>query len=477
MITDRYYGLIRFHFLLKLAGTLLIFWLIVWALHFTVYGMDLLPGNYAWVGFLVPAAAVLEISVREKRLRYLGGLSRAQIWSVTQREILFALVAIFGVIVMSKDGTLSRAFLAIFFALFSLWATWMNHVGYRKLHRALYARPKKDSEGGIADSLANTVVLAPAREIERDSAAEMVDTVPGAELLGYVTYGAGAISMAPSYPILGNFENLREICHSCHARLLLALGLQEQPDMVRSLQALCDSLGMRLIWVDDKQDQFDGNLDSRRDGSRLFLTNWREPLEDPTNRFIKRTIDIGISGLVSALILPPLCVGVKMIQLCFSPGPLFYKQKRTGRDGEVFDVLKFRTMHVNDTPGKQAVVGDSRIYRGGLFLRRSSLDEMPQFWNVLVGKMSVVGPRPHYIEHDAEFAKLVANYPIRQFTKPGITGLAQVKGCRGETDTPNKVRQRVRWDHFYLRHWSLRMDVCILCDTALQVIFPPRSAR
>ncbi|MCB1090673.1 MAG: sugar transferase, partial [Verrucomicrobiae bacterium] len=160
-----------------------------------------------------------------------------------------------------------------------------------------------------------------------------------------------------------------------------------------------------------------------------------------------------------------------------SPGPLFYRQKRTGRNGEIFEVYKFRTMHVNDTPGAQAKVGDPRIFPGGRFLRKSSLDEIPQFINVLLGEMSVVGPRPHFVDHDSQFAEIVHDYSVRHFAKPGVTGLAQVKGCRGETDTHLKVRQRVRLDHFYLRNWSLLMDVCIVCDTAIQVIFPPKSAR
>lgn len=476
MISNRYYGLIRLHYLLKMLGSLCLFWGIVWALHLGVYGTELTPRNYAWVSIIVPAAAVVEFLAREERLRSLGGLSREKVWSITQREILFALVAIFGVIVMSKDDRLSRLCLGIFLGTYSIWVTWMNFAGYRLLHRTLYAKPRR-ADGSPSGHHANTVVLASPREIERDTVFHMTSSLPGAEVLGYVTYGGGTVVAAPTYPVLGDFANLREICRSGRARLLLALGLESQPDLIRSLQKLCDSLGMRLIWVDDKENHFDGNLDSHRSGSRLLLTNWREPLEDPMNRLIKRTGDLVISGLVSFTVLPALCLFVKVLQLLHSPGPLFYKQHRTGRDGEVFEVLKFRTMHVNDTPGKQAVVGDSRIYRGGAFLRKSSLDEMPQFWNVLVGQMSVVGPRPHFVDHDVQFADLVEDYPVRQFTKPGITGLAQVKGCRGETDTPMRVRHRVRLDHFYLRHWSPLMDFCILCDTAMQVVFPPRSAR
>lgn len=468
MISDRYHGTIRLHFLLKLSGSIALFWGIVWILHLTVYRSALLPANYVWVSLLVPAAAMLEFSFRESRLRSLSGLSRAQIWSLTQREILFALVAIFGVIVMSKDDRLSRAFLALFFGIYSGWVSWMNLVGHRKLVRHLFRRSR---------SPANTLVLAPPREIERDGALHMTHALPGAEVLGYVTYGGGGVATMPTYPVLGDFANLRDICRACRAKLLLALGLDDQPDLIRSLQQLCDSLGMRLIWVDDKEEHFSGNLDTHQAGSRLFLTNWREPLEDPTNRFLKRTFDLAVAGLVALTILPPLCLSVWVLHRCASPGPLFYRQRRTGRHGEIFEVYKFRSMHVNATPGAQARKGDPRIFPGGGFLRRSSLDEMPQFLNVLRGEMSVVGPRPHFVDHDVAFAGIVDDYPVRHFAKPGITGLAQVKGCRGETDTPAKVRQRVRFDHFYLRRWSLLLDVCIVCDTAWQVLFPPSSAR
>ncbi len=471
MISHRYRGLIKLHFLLKQLGGLVLFWLIVWLLHLVVYRSDLLPANYVWVSFLVPAAAVFEVLVREERFRSLGGLSRAQIWSLTQREILFALVAIFGVIVMSKDDRLSRVFLASFFCGYALWISWMNQVGHRLLHNILYRRSKQGT------SHTSTVVLAPPREIEQDSALRMTGTLPGADFLGYVNYGPGHVAAAPSFPVLGEFGNLREICRQCHARLLLALGLEDQPDLVRNLQQLCDSLGMRLIWVDDKRSRFKGNFDTHRSGSQLFLTNWQEPLEDPIHRLLKRSFDLVFSFGVVVTVLPLLCLGVKTLQLLFSPGPLFYRQKRTGRNGEVFEVFKFRTMHLNDTPAAQAKKGDPRIYPGAAFLRKASLDEFPQFLNVLTGDMSVVGPRPHFIDHDLSFAEIVRDYPVRHFAKPGITGLAQVRGCRGETDTSLKVRHRVRYDHFYLRHWSLLMDVCIISDTVLQVVFPPRNAR
>lgn len=468
MISDRYHGFIRLHFFLKLAGGMILFWLLVWALHLVYYRAELLPANYLWVSILLPAAAIFELSIRDRRHRSMSGLTRAQVWSVTQREILFTLVVIFGVIVMCKDDRLSRAFLAAFFLIYSSWIAWMNLVGHRLMHRRLYRRSSQTP---------NTLVLATPREIERDGAADMGSTVPGAEVLGYVSYGGVKVGGMPSYPVLGDFNDIREICRSCRAKLILALGLEPRPDLIRSLQQLCDSLGMRLIWVDEREHLFPGNLDAHQSGSRVFLTNWREPLEDPVSRVIKRTFDFLFSLAVCVFVLPPLVCSVWILHRIFSPGPLFYRQQRTGRQGEIFEVYKFRTMHVNATPGLQARKGDPRIFPGGSFLRKSSLDEMPQFLNVLRGEMSVVGPRPHFVDHDEQFAEIVDDYSVRHFAKPGITGLAQVKGCRGETDTPAKVRQRVRLDHFYLRRWSILLDVCIVFDTVFQIIFPPKSAR
>lgn len=469
MISSRYHGLIRLHAVIKVVGGLTLFWGVVWSFHLLLYGDDLLPENYLLVSLLIPMAAGTELWAREKKRRSLCGMHRSQIGAITQREILYVLVAILGVIVMSKDPSLSRLFLATFVFLYSMWIAWMNQVGHKLLHRRLFLSNSKGH--------ANTVVVAPPREVERGTAMQMTSDLPGANFVGHVSYGGAVAATWPGFPLLGSFDNLKEICRSANARILLALGLDDRPDMVKTLQDICDSLGMRLIWVEDKATKFKGRLDSHQSGSRLLFTNWHEPLEDPINRALKRSFDTILSGLVTLTILPLLCAFVWILHRIYSPGPLFYLQPRTGRNGEVFQMYKFRSMHMNDTPGKQAVDGDPRIFPGGNFLRKTSLDEMPQFLNVLRGEMSVVGPRPHFVDHDEQFAGIISDYPIRQFAKPGITGLAQVKGCRGETKEERQVRQRVRFDHFYLRHWSLMLDVCIVCDTASQVIFPPSSAK
>ena len=470
MISSRYYGSIKLHFLFKLLGGFALFWFLVWALHLAVYGDRLEPSKYVLVSLLVPVAAMLEFSIRDKQGRSLSGLPRNRIWTQSQREILFVLVAIFGIIVMSKDSDISRVFLSSFAILYAFWISWMNHFGHPMLQRMLFRTSQKGR--------ANAVVLANAGQIQNDGAMAMTGTFPGADFLGCVPFGepSPALSASTTLPILGDFKNLREICENYKVRLLVTLGLEEKSELVRSLQELCDSMGMRLVWSDDKRGLFRGKIDSHLSGSHLFLTNWSEPLEDPINRFIKRSFDLFFAGAVSLIIIPPLCAFVWILHRLFSRGPLFYSQPRTGRNGEIFQILKFRTMHLNDCPGLQASKGDPRIFPGAGLLRKTSLDEMPQFLNVLRGEMSVVGPRPHYVDHDRQFAEYIDDYPVRHFAKPGITGLAQAKGRRGEIGDPMKIKQRIVFDHFYLRNWSVLLDICIICETARQVIFPPKTA-
>lgn len=143
---------------------------------------------------------------------------------------------------------------------------------------------------------------------------------------------------------------------------------------------------------------------------------------------------------------------------------------------ETFNIIKFRTMHVNATPGKQASNGDKRIFSFGKFLRKSSLDEIPQFINVLIGDMSVNGPRPFMIEHDHQFEKMYSNYWKRHSVKPGITGLAQSKGLRGEVTTTNDIKERTKYDLLYIRKWHFLMEFSLVWNTFIQVIRPPKSA-
>ena len=180
----------------------------------------------------------------------------------------------------------------------------------------------------------------------------------------------------------------------------------------------------------------------------------------------KRLFDIAFA-LLALLLLGPLLLAVALWVRLDSPGPVFFRQQRVGRTGQLFDIYKFRTMQTGaEAMGPQITVGeDARITHAGAWLRRSKVDELPQFINVLQGRMSIVGPRPHAVAHNETYRKLIKGYMVRHKVRPGITGWAQVNGCRGETETLDKMKRRVDYDLEYLRKWSFLMDVRIILRT------------
>ena len=201
----------------------------------------------------------------------------------------------------------------------------------------------------------------------------------------------------------------------------------------------------------------------------------REPL-DRGQRFIKRFGDIFLAALVLACLAPffgAVAVAIKWD----SSGPVFFRQTRNGYRGKPFRIFKFRSMHVQeDGPNiRQACRGDARTTRVGRFLRKTSIDELPQLLNVLIGQMSLVGPRPHAQAHDEIYGKTIENYEVRQHVKPGITGWAQVNGLRGETATLDLMYRRIEYDLWYAVHASLLLDAEILVRTIFEV-FRQRNA-
>ena len=186
-------------------------------------------------------------------------------------------------------------------------------------------------------------------------------------------------------------------------------------------------------------------------------------LSDQFNLKVKRAFDLIFSSLFILFIMPWLFPIIALLIRIDSKGPIIYKQLRHGRGNKTFRCYKFRTMIKNqESDTRQASRNDARVTRIGRFLRKSSLDEIPQFFNVLMGDMSVVGPRPHAVAHNEEYRKLVTYYMLRHKVLPGITGWAQVNGWRGETDTLDKMEKRVEFDLAYIRNWTLWWDVKIV---------------
>jgi putative colanic acid biosynthesis UDP-glucose lipid carrier transferase len=186
---------------------------------------------------------------------------------------------------------------------------------------------------------------------------------------------------------------------------------------------------------------------------------------------LKRAIDIILASAILVLI-APLMLAIALAVKLSSPGPVLFKQRRYGLDGREIFVYKFRSMSTLEDGGvvTQATRGDPRVTTLGAMLRKYSLDELPQFINVLQGRMSVVGPRPHAVAHNEMHRKLIRSYMVRHKVRPGITGLAQVNGLRGETDTLDKMRARVEYDLAYLRNWSLLLDLKIVLMTVVVVL-------
>jgi exopolysaccharide biosynthesis polyprenyl glycosylphosphotransferase len=207
------------------------------------------------------------------------------------------------------------------------------------------------------------------------------------------------------------------------------------------------------------------------------LRSHDESLSTMENRIKKRIVDLVISTFVIVFILSWLIPIIGLIIKIQSPGPIFFKQPRSGRNNQTFDCYKFRSMVVNtESNAKQAVKGDKRITAIGQFLRKTNLDEFPQFINVFLGQMSVVGPRPHMLAHTEHYSQLIQHYMVRHFVKPGITGWAQVNGCRGETKDPGAMAKRVEYDLDYMNNWSAMLDFKIVCMTVLNMLQGEKNA-
>lgn len=208
-----------------------------------------------------------------------------------------------------------------------------------------------------------------------------------------------------------------------------------------------------------------------------LLTIRKEPLQEIYNRALKRLFDLVFSLLVLCTVFPVLYVVVGILIKRSSPGPVFFKQKRTGLYGHDFECYKFRTMRVNNQADTmQAVKDDPRKTKIGDFLRRTNLDEFPQFINVFKGDMSVVGPRPHMLKHTEQYSALIDKYMVRHLVKPGVTGWAQVTGYRGETKTLEQMEGRVKRDVWYIENWTFLLDLKIIVVTLVNMFKGDKNA-
>ncbi|MDD4777204.1 MAG: exopolysaccharide biosynthesis polyprenyl glycosylphosphotransferase [Fermentimonas sp.] len=286
----------------------------------------------------------------------------------------------------------------------------------------------------------------------------------GFRLAGYIS-DHDSVS---EYATLGTLSELPTVSEQYKINMLFVTDPRYfTKDKTKELLALCNETGIRVRYI--LMEGYWNKSFQRKVQSASYFEMFNPnkiPLDDLTQRFSKRLFDILFSAGVILFVFSWLFPIVGLLIKLNSKGPVFFKQQRTGINNKTFNCFKFRTMTVNsESDSKQAQVNDARITTIGNFLRRTNIDELPQFINVLLGNMSVVGPRPHMLKHTEQYSALIQHYKVRHFVKPGITGWAQVNGYRGLTDKLWKMEKRVEYDMEYLENWNFLWDIKIIFMT------------
>jgi exopolysaccharide biosynthesis polyprenyl glycosylphosphotransferase len=386
-------------------------------------------------------------------------------------QVALVAMLLFAMMFATQDHSISRLFLGEFLVLNWAALVILNAWVPRRLARFVFQKGHR---------LPTVFIGKPG------SFAKVREWIVNKEFLGIHAVGLLSPESPPSDPAtllvpwLGTFSDLPAVLESRPVGQVIMLELPTSDAEAAAVIEACRNRGCRLLIHSDIEERYSEPLVPITEEGRHFYTLQEEPLEDPFNRILKRSYDIAISLPVVVLVLPWLCCWVAVMQRLQAPGPLFHARERRGKLGAVFCMLKFRSMFAapSDAAAEsmQAITEDQRIFKFGQFMRRRSLDEFPQFWNVLVGDMSIVGPRPYMPLLDEEFRQQAHGYRIRNLVKPGITGLSQSLGYRGAVLEEEMVRRRVYWDVYYISHWSVWLDMQITARTLWQVIEPPETA-
>jgi len=302
----------------------------------------------------------------------------------------------------------------------------------------------------------------------------------GFNVLGY--YGDNEIEIPESMPGVPKLGTLKELIDNNDG---LTLGddmyvclSRRDSDVVRKISKLCDDHVIRFYYVPVSVESMGLSLKRELLEDVEVFATYENPLTNPANMAVKRVFDIIMSLIALLIILPFLPFIALGIKIQSPKGSVFFKQPRHGLDGKKFYCYKFRSMHPNkdESGSKQATKDDPRKFPFGNFMRKTSVDELPQFWNVLKGDMSIVGPRPHPVVLNEKYKELVDKYMARHFVKPGVTGWAQVTGFRGETEELWQMEGRVKRDIWYIENWSFWLDIRILWMTIKQIIMHDEQA-
>src|SRR5205823_5474884 len=432
MLTQRSEGLRRLLLICQIWITAGLFWLGVWVMvKFYSPSGELTWRRYSIYCVLLVLGLTLEYLGRDSSRDYPLQTDLLREHRVSLQQAIVSIGTLVIYLIATKDGFISRGFLFNVVPCFYLALLFSHH----------YLQPKFEI---------------------------------GLQTAGFIWQSTA--EQASDLPILGQPEDFDRIVRDCGATQAILLEFP-RTESDRAIIDACDELGVRLIILSDLEETLRHPVVHFEDGGFRFMALREEPLENPLNRFVKRAIDIVVSAFVLIVVFPVVSIIIWITQRLQSPGPLFHKQVRAGIQNRRFTIYKFRMMRPGDEQiAHQARGRDDRIYPLRRFFRKFSIDEIPQFWNVLRGEMSIVGPRPHLLEHNAEFAKLMAGYHVRAFVKPGITGLAQVRGFRGEARDNSDIQNRVACDLEYLENWNLSLEIGIILRTVAQLFLPPQTA-
>jgi len=468
MIVQRIHGIRTLLAFAQAVIVSVLFWGVFGALTLFKSGSAFFVSRYAVYWLAVLGGLALEAALRrpEKVTSPLYETSAVRLFPLALRQLVFAFGGLLILLVIAKDLAVSRLFLLGFGVTLYPVLLWTNVALPTVITNRLFQGSR----------VSGTLLIGPAKRVADLEAWLDRKAQLGVRVTGLLTTDGATTSPSTKVPLLGTLDRFEEIVAdgSISQAILLELA---PPAMAQRLVASCEQHGIRLLIVNDFAEQIHRPIVSGVDEGVNILTLFEEPLENPFNRVLKRALDLAVAIPVVIFVLPVLAVLVWVLHRWQSPGPLFHRQQRAGFQNRAFEILKFRTMHEgNGALEQQATADDARVFAAGRWLRRFSLDEIPQFVNVWRGQMSVVGPRPHLIEHNREFAEVLANYHVRAFIKPGITGLAQVRGFRGEARTHEDIAARLQSDLIYIENWSLSLDLGIIARTVGQMIRPPCTA-
>jgi len=447
-------GFVWTHRLLDVLFPVALLWLSAW-----LYGTDW-HERYTLIGILASALFVIFAQTSGLYQDWRGRPLFTSVRMIMQAWLMTWAAMVVLIFLLNNDETFSRAALLIWGGV-----TPLILIGYRLVIRQSLSQIRKQ---GINNR--RIAILGAGKVGQQLAAIIQKNTWLGYQIIGFYDDNPALHDTRPAQlPILGSSEHI--LTHSQQNQfdeLYICLPMRAE----RKIKTLLNQLTDSTCIVKFVPDLFTFDLMHAKwtDMQGLPIVSvYDTPLNSTSAQIIKRTEDILLASLILLLISPlmlALAIGVRLS----SPGPIIFKQKRYGLNGKEINVYKFRSMYTLDNGSaiKQAQKNDPRITPFGALIRKTSLDELPQFINVLQGRMSIVGPRPHASAHNEQYRKIVPRYMQRHIVKPGITGWAQINGWRGETDTLDKMEKRIEYDLHYINNWSIWLDIKIIILTVFK---------